>query len=63
MYVFVLITTFTGHVVIPEPLPRFETEQLCHAYGDHLMEKLREDKGAVVGQCVKLRDHIEGIQS
>ncbi|GLS17985.1 hypothetical protein GCM10007874_10010 [Labrys miyagiensis] len=63
MYVFVLITMFSGHAVIPEPLPRFDTEQQCHAFGDPLLEKLRKRWGAVVGQCVKLRERIEGIPS
>jgi hypothetical protein len=67
MYVFVLITLLSGHAVIPVPLPRFDTEQQCHAFGDPLVEKLRErtnaELSAVLGKCVKLRDHIEGISS
>ena len=67
MDVFVLITLLSGHAVIPGPLPRFDTEQQCHAFGDPLVEKLREhtnaELGAVLGQCVKLRDHVESISS
>jgi hypothetical protein len=46
MYVFVLIMTHSGYPTIPGPLPRFETEQQCHAFGDPILEKLREQVDA-----------------
>jgi hypothetical protein len=64
MYIFVLILSLSGQPTIPGPLPRFDSEKACHAFGDAMVQKLREQRdgqlGAVHGQCVKLRENIEG---
>jgi hypothetical protein len=67
VYIFVLITFVSGQPSIPGPLPRFNSEKECHAFGDPLLQKLRERRdaelGAVLGRCVMLRDHVEGVAS
>lgn len=65
MYVLVLLVVLsTGQPVFPSPIPKFDTEEACKAWGSDIISKLSQsatESGIqVLGKCVKVRDEFQG---